>query len=382
MFAGFGAFYPYITLAYEARGLDFSQIGLTISLGAATGLLAAPMWGALSDRFAGSPRVLLASATAAVAAIGTLSIAPDLVTIVAANVLLGIGFAGLSPIVDARALETAGAESAGYGPLRAWGSAGYVASSLGTGVVIEATSVDSMFPVIAGCLALTAAIGLGLRPATIHHAERPRQATARIFRSRTLALFLLGAVLAWAAMAAVQAFIPLRFNELGAGSWVIGLAAALAAGVEVPVMLQFPRLARLVRGDVLLVAGAGFLALRSVLAAAASDPAFLVIASGIGGIGYALFLVGGVTYVAERVPAQLAATAQGIFQGLSISASQVVAAAASGLVAGAVGIQGLFGVAAAAGVVAVAIIALAGTSGGAGSHRYPGGFRAESQTPP
>ena len=85
MFAGFGAFYPYITLAYEARGLDFSQIGLTISLGAATGLLAAPMWGALSDRFAGSPRVLLARATAAVAAIGALSSAPDMVTIVASN---------------------------------------------------------------------------------------------------------------------------------------------------------------------------------------------------------------------------------------------------------------------------------------------------------
>jgi PPP family 3-phenylpropionic acid transporter len=359
MFAGFGAFYPYITLAYQLRGLDFSQIGLMISLGSGTGLLAAPAWGALSDRFGGSPRVLLASATFAVAAIAALAIAGDVVSIAAANVLLGIGFAGLSPIVDARALETAGAESAGYGPLRAWGSVGYVAASLGTGIVIEATSIEAMFPVIAACLAITAGIGLGLRPATIHHAERPFHATARIFRSRTLALFLVGAVLAWAAMAAVLAFIPLRFQELGASSWVIGLAAALAAGIEVPVMLQFPRLARRIRGDRLLVAGAAFLGLRSVLAAVATDPVFLVMASGIGGVGYALFLVGGVTYVADHVPAHLAATAQGIFQGVSISASQVVAAAVSGVLAGALGIQGLFVLAAAAGVGAVGIIALA-----------------------
>lgn len=359
MFAGFGAFYPYITLAYESRGLDFSQIGLMISLGSGTGLLAAPAWGAISDRFGGSPRVLLASATFAVAAVAGLALASDVFGIAASNVLLGIGFAGLSPIVDARALETAGAESAGYGPLRAWGSVGYVASSLGTGFLIEATSIGAMFPVIAVFLASCAAIGLGLRPAGIHRAERPLHATARIFRSRALALFLVGAVVAWAAMAANLAFIPLRFQELGAGSWVIGLAAALAAGIEVPVMLQFPRLARRIRGGRLLVAGAAFLALRSVLAAVATDPAFLLVASGIGGVGYALFLVGGVTYVSEHVPAHLAATAQGIFQGISISASQVVAAAVSGLVAGAVGIQGLFAVAAAAGTVAIGIIALA-----------------------
>ena len=137
-------------------------------------------------------------------------------------------------------------------------------------------------------------------------------------------------------------------------------------------MLGFPLLARRFGGTRLLVAGAVIIALRTAVAAVATDPALLVLASGLGGIGYALFTVGGVTYVAEHVPPELAATGQGIFQGASLNLSGVVAAAAGGLLAGQLGIAGMFGVAAVVGFGAAAVVALAVLPGARRRPTQPG----------
>jgi len=90
----------------------------------------------------------------------------------------------------------------------------------------------------------------------------------------------------------------------------------------------------------------------------------LLAASVFAGLGYALLLVGGVVYVSTHVPPHLAATAQGIFQGLGSSLSQVTAAAVGGTIAAMAGIQGMFILAASLGVAATIIVAIAVRSSG------------------
>jgi len=65
-FAGNAAFIPYSPLFYQSRGLGLREIGLTVSVAALIGLVAAPAWGGVADRLGGSPRVLLASGAIAV----------------------------------------------------------------------------------------------------------------------------------------------------------------------------------------------------------------------------------------------------------------------------------------------------------------------------
>jgi MFS family permease len=98
---------------------------------------------------------------------------------------------------------------------------------------------------------------------------------------------------------------------------------------------------------------------RAVIAALTTDPIVLVIASGINGIGFACFLVGGVTYVSRRAPPELAATAQSVFQGFGMGLGQIVASAGGGALAGAVTLPGLFLVSAAIGSAATGIVAAA-----------------------
>jgi MFS family permease len=171
-------------------------------------------------------------------------------------------------------------------------------------------------------------------------------------------VFLLGAFLTWLGMSAVLSFTPIRFTELGAGASIVGLGGAIAAGIEVPLMLRFPNLARRFGSERLLILGSVLTAARGIVAGIAPDSNVLLAASVFGGLGYALFAIGGITYVSEHVPLELAATAQGIFQGVGNSLSQVAAQALGGAVAVVAGVAGLFLIAAGIGFVAAAIIAL------------------------
>ena len=359
LFGGLAALYPYFPLYYLGRGLSYADIGVLFSVFSLIGIVGAPAWGALADRDGGSPRVLLLAGVVSVAGVALVAVSTSFPTILISNLVLGAGLAGLLPITDARAIKAAGSQRAGYGPLRAWGSVGWVASSLLTGLAIEAWGIGVLFVVLGGGLAITALMGIGLAPATRVRAERALRSAGTVFRTRALLLFLVGMFLAAGAMSAVLNFFPPRYQELNAGTGIIGLSSALAAAIEVPIMFRFPWLVRRFGGARLLLVGAVILATRSGLAALATDPAFLVAASTIGGVGYALLFVGGVTYVAEHVPPHLAATGQGIFQSVASGLSGVVAAASAGLLAGAIGIAGMFGVAAAVGLGAVLVIAAA-----------------------
>jgi MFS family permease len=361
MYAAVGSVLQYLPLYYRSLGLSLGEVGSILGLGALVALLASPSWGALSDRSRGSPLVLVAAAATALAGTGLLALFTSPFLVIAGAALLGAGLSGLTPIVDARALETAGANRSGFGPIRAWGSLSYIVAVLGTGLAVDTWGLRSLFAVASIMLLLTATVGLALKPAASERpfqtATRPLRDAGRLFGPRGLGVFLLGAFLTWLGMSAVLTFTPIRFTELGAGASIVGLGGAIAAAIEVPIMLRFPMLAARFGSDRLLITGSALLAARSIVAALAPDPTTLLAASIFGGFGYALFFIGGVTYVSEHVPPELAATAQGIFQGVGNSLSQVVSAVAGGAAAAVFGVTGLFIIAAGIGIVAATIIA-------------------------
>ena len=67
-YAALGAFYPFLPVYFSDLGLTLGEIGLLLAFQAAIQLVAAPIWGGLSDRFPRS-RVTLPLATA-VATVG------------------------------------------------------------------------------------------------------------------------------------------------------------------------------------------------------------------------------------------------------------------------------------------------------------------------
>jgi len=368
MFAAVGAQAPYFVLYYQQRGFDLGTIGPILSVSALAGLVAAPGWGALSDRFGGAPQVILAPMLLALAGVAALWTSSDLGPVVLSVATIAVGMAGLAPIIEARGLETSGSDRAGYGPLRAFGSLSFIVAAGLFGIGVDRWGAQAALVAFAGAVGVTGLIGLTLEPASrrldresIVVTARPGlRDMARLPRIPALGLFLLGAALAWTCVSGVVSLYALRFSAVGAPATYVGAAAMAGAVAEIPLMLRFSRLAARVGSERLIVGGVVVLALRAFLAGVVSSPILLVLIAGIGGIGFALTLVGGVTFVSRLAPPELQATAQGVFQGMTTSVGAIAAGGLAAVLAAPLGLGGLFVFLSlvclvAAGIVAVAV---------------------------
>ncbi len=165
-----------------------------------------------------------------------------------------------------------------------------------------------------------------------------RGATTFVARGE-VALFFAGVVVVWAALAAVNAFYSIQIVVLGGSAGLVGIAWSIGAFIEVPYMYVFPRVAKRFRTERLVVVGSVAFAIRAMLGAFATDPAALVVLAPLEGFGFASVFVGGVTVVAERAPAGLQGTAQGLFAA-STGLATIIGSLVGGVIAGALGIAG------------------------------------------
>jgi PPP family 3-phenylpropionic acid transporter len=358
-FAALGAAFPYLPVFYHDIGLGLEQIGTLIALQAAMQLLLAPVWGGLADRF---PRTRLTlPLAAAVATVGATLLfrATDFPTVLVGSLILYGGMSGIAPTLDARTLETLGSERRSrYGEVRAFGSLAFVLATLAVGFLLDAEGARALFwiyiPFLIGTVVVTATIPRR----GVSHSVNLMRGTGQFLMTPGVALFLIGFTVAWASLAAVNAFYSIQIVALGGSTGLVGIAWAIGASIEVPIMYAFPQIGRRVGTERLVVIGALAFALRALLASLIVDPVALVLIAPLEGIGFACVFVGGVTVVAARAPAGLQGTAQGFFAGASGLAT-IIGSVVGGAIAEALDISGLFRVCAVGGLIGTAIIAVA-----------------------
>ena len=152
-------------------------------------------------------------------------------------------------------------------------------------------------------------------------------------------------------------FISIYVVSLGADLGAVGVMWAFGAVVEIPIMLAFPTLSRRVGSERLLILGALAFAARAAGWGLASDPFVALLVAPLGGVGFALFYVGIVTFVSRAVPREVQATAQGVFTGMTFGLGSVVGAAVAGFAAPVITLPGLFIASSVATVVGALIVA-------------------------
>jgi MFS transporter, PPP family, 3-phenylpropionic acid transporter len=346
LYAAIGAQAPYFPLYFQSLGLKLDAVGLLSALSAGVALLGGPLWGVAADHFGRSRLVLpVAAGTAALGAAmlavvaGPLAVAP----LVAA---VALSMAGVSPILDTRALEAVAEDRNRYGRLRVWGSISFIVSVVLVGWVIEQTGGShGLFLVLVPALAATAFVGLGLPSRSVVPSLPRLTGISAVLRSRPLASFLAAVLVAWSASAAINGFLSIYLIDIGTPPTLVGMSWALGALVEVPLMFAFPWLARRVGLERLLLVGAGLMLLRAVAIVLLVDPILAALTMLIHGGGFALLLVGGVTYVSRHAPAGAAATAQGMLSAVTFGLAMVAGPGVGGLVARAIGLPAMFSLA-------------------------------------
>ena len=358
-FAAIGAAYPYLPVFYRDLGLTFEEIGILTAIQAATQLALGPVWGGLVDRF---PRVgLTLPLAAAVAAAGgfILFLATDFSSSLAGSMLLFAGLAGIGPTLDARTLETLGpAGRDRFGQVRAFGSLAFVIVALLVGLLLEAQGSRSLFWIYLPCLLGTVLVTATIRRRGTNRSISLLRGAGQILGAPGMLVFFGGFTIVWTSLTAMNAFYSIQVVALGGSTALVGITWAFGAIIEVPLMYAFPRLGARFGTERLLVFGAVIFALRGVLGALAVDPVQLVLIAPLEGLGFACAFVGGVTVLAARLPTSLGGTAQGLFSA-STGMATIFGSVVGGMIAGAVGIPGMFAASALIGMIGTVVLGYA-----------------------
>jgi PPP family 3-phenylpropionic acid transporter len=352
-FAAIGAFYPYVPIYYRSLGLDLGSVGLLAAIFSASALVGSPLWGAVGDRFGRSRAVLLIPASLAAAAFGLLSSVTGMWALGLAAAAASFAMSGVSPVLDARALETIPDDRSRFGRLRVWGSISFIASALFVGWLTDQAGIRSLFIVLIVTLLATGLIGLGLRSQSAEAVLPRLDGLAAVLRSSVLMRFIAVALVVWSANSAINAFFSIHLVQIGAPQTLVGWAWAIGAAVEVPIMFAFPALSQRLGLERLIVIGAALFVTRAAVVSLITDPLFATFTMVFHGAAFALVLIGGVAYVSQHAPTGAAAAAQGVLSAMIFGLAMIIGPELGGQLASRLGLQGMFMVAGIAGGVGV-----------------------------
>jgi MFS transporter, PPP family, 3-phenylpropionic acid transporter len=175
-FAVGGAVFPFVSLYLRDQGLSFPQISRIFLIGASTLLLFPFLWGMLADRFIPLNRLFLVLNGLAVLALLLLGRAEGYLGLLAAYTFFHAVYNPTPMLMNALCFPHLRNPSEQFGPLRAWGSVGWILPSLPIFIWLAFSADQSLrFTLNVGCgLALFAALGTLRLPHTPPGARQPR----------------------------------------------------------------------------------------------------------------------------------------------------------------------------------------------------------------
>jgi PPP family 3-phenylpropionic acid transporter len=238
-FAFSAAYVAYFPAYLASRGLMAAEIALVLALPQLGRIVAPAAWGWLADRTGAHRGIVVLSCGAMTACFALLPHAPGLLSMAVLVGITGLFSAGALPLVEAITLGAV-ASPGRYGPIRLWGSVGFIAVVLAGGVWLEHRS-SAIAPVALavfalGALACAAAFPRGRRRAAgdLQKVALPRGAAALLAAGLCMG----------AAHAALYAFFTIHLQAAGYGGVAIGILWTLGVVAEIFVFALLPALFR------------------------------------------------------------------------------------------------------------------------------------------
>lgn len=352
LFGAVGALLPFLNVYFERNGLTGAQIGWLTGIPPLLIIAVNPLWGLAGDRWR-ARRLALASC-ALFAGLCTLAI-PWVVSLPLLAVAVfgsALSRAPLISIMDSATMGLVTRTGSSYGRQRLWGSVGFILASYGLGLLLSAdlrpifwsagllmgvgcAALSLLLPpsvdrppsdetagALAGATAASnmastveseadAATGSLLPTDALDWREMSRQVRT-LLSQRIYLVFLFTAVLQSAGFAAYSGYLGLRILEMGGSEATVGLAWALNAVAEIPIMYFGARWFAAFSTERLLLLGLLCYAFVWSAIALAPSPVWIVAAASLHGIAFAIYWVAVVEFADRAAPQSLSATSQSL----------------------------------------------------------------------
>ena len=238
-FVFIGAFAPYFSLYLQSIGQAAWQIGVLLSLMQLMRIVAPHVWASLADRRGWRARLLQATLAAAIAAYAGVFATASFAGLF--FVLAGFAFfsSATMPLVEAITLAALRGRIERYGPVRLWGSVGFIGAVLGVGWALDRIAIWNLLWLLVLPLVATLALALTLRDRPARAGLADERFLPHALRPEVVAL--LGAnVLMNVAHGPLYAFYSIYLDGAGYSKTAIGALWSLGVVAEIAVFLAAP----------------------------------------------------------------------------------------------------------------------------------------------
>ena len=247
-FAHAGAYVSYFSLYLAARGLTAGEIAFCVAMPQAARIVAPALWGWLADswgeRYAGARRaIIIFSAFAMLAGFVALPFQERTSAIALTLLLLSFFSAGAAPLAEAITFSLLQGRTGEYGPIRLWGSIGFILAVLAVGAWMDRAGASILTGVMIALTALTCLAAFALPAGAVHAAQAAQRLGAVLRRPEVLAFF--GACFCMtAAHGTLYVFYSIYLEQAGYSKTLIGVLWTVGVVAEVVLFLRLPAVMR------------------------------------------------------------------------------------------------------------------------------------------
>jgi PPP family 3-phenylpropionic acid transporter len=314
-----GAYVAYFPLYLAGRGLSAAELAWVLALPALARAFAPAAWGWLADRYGAHRAIVVFSCAVTAAAFALLPFTSHIALLVA---LMSVLSAGALPLVEAITLGSLAGQHGRYGPIRLWGSVGFIGAVLALGAWLDFQSAATLPAWLAAFMLATLAGAIALPPGHAH--ARASRAPNRAFLPRltpAIRALLAAGFCNAVAHGTLYAFFSIYLERKGYSATTIGMLWTLGVLAEILVFLYLPQIFRRYALSSILVASllcgvARFLA----IGWAAQALWIVLLAQVLHAASYGAFHAASVAAVHRIFPPEVQGTGQTIFSSVSYGA--------------------------------------------------------------
>jgi len=362
-FAHLGAFVAYFSLWLQARGYSPAEIAAVLAVPAVLRIFAPALWGWLADGAAarlpgGRPGFVALLSALAAASFAMLTQANDLPAVFGWVGLTALFTSGVLPLVDAMALAALSEQPGRYGPVRLWGSVGFIASVLAAGAWLDRAPVTVLLPLVAALMFCAALSALGLPRARSEPRLPDARGALQILREPHVAGFFAACFCMTVAHGALYAFYSIYLVENGYSTTTVGVLWTLGVVAEIGIFVALPALFRRFSLRAILMASFAAAAVRFVaIGWGVESLALLALAQLLHGLTFGAYHAAAIAAVHRMFGGALAVRGQALYASLSYGLGGVAGMLLSGWAWGAVGPEVTFAISSAFGLAGAVLIA-------------------------
>jgi PPP family 3-phenylpropionic acid transporter len=356
-----GAYTPFFPLWLQAVDISPALIGLIMAMPTAARLLAVPIVTAWVGRHDALRGAIVACACLTFAGVLLLGNMRGAVAIAIVLWLVSWPWTAAFPLTDAYALRGVTYFRRSYGPIRLWGSVGYIIAALAAGYFGSAFGSIDLIWVIAAVAGLSALasfwlVDVGVSAAGTLQVSKP----TALLRTPAFLAVMVAAALVQGSHAAYYYFSAISWQAAGMSSATIGILWASCVVVEIGLFAASPRLG-LSPATMIGLGGVGAV-VRWLIMPQEPGLAVLSFAQGLHALSFGATHLGVMGLLARLVPGRIMPNAQGYIAtatGIVMASTGIVC----GLVFASLGQSIYYGMAAMAAVGTVVVFAARHTIG-------------------